>query len=285
MDSHDVIVIGLGGVGAQALWRLASRGARVLGLERFSLGHQRGSSHGGTRVTRHAYFEHADYVPLLRFSTRRFRELEAQTGQSLLEACGVLLLGRSGKRVCRCGHRLLRCKRIRRHSSSSEGVRRRGRRGRCERVRDGSCCRGRGLRREGIREGAGRRRRGEECGHLMPVGVDGIHHRVEGIGEGAGGGRGRHRSVERRRRCRRRSRAGRCRGRFPPPSPPCPRSRCSRRRCRAVSRCGRPGPRRRSRPGSNRRGAPIRWPPRPDRPRRARSGPGRPRPPGLPSSL
>ncbi len=90
----DAVVVGLGGVGAFALRALASRGARVLGVERFEPGHARGSSHGGTRIFRHAYFEHADYVPLLRHATRRFGELQDATGVPLLEACGTLLIGR-----------------------------------------------------------------------------------------------------------------------------------------------------------------------------------------------
>lgn len=90
---HDAVVLGVGGVGSFALRALARRGARVLGLERFRVGHDRGSSHGGTRVFRHAYFEHADYVPLLRFSTGTFRALEQERGVPLLEPCGTLLLG------------------------------------------------------------------------------------------------------------------------------------------------------------------------------------------------
>ena len=91
---RHVIVIGVGGVGAFALRELARRGVSVLGLEAFHVGHDRGSSHGGTRVFRHAYFEHADYVPLLRRSTDVFRELSASSGRSLLEVCGTLLIGK-----------------------------------------------------------------------------------------------------------------------------------------------------------------------------------------------
>ena len=63
---YDAIVIGAaGGVGSAAMFHLASRGARVLGLDRFPPGHARGSSHGRTRIIRQAYYEHPDYVPLL----------------------------------------------------------------------------------------------------------------------------------------------------------------------------------------------------------------------------
>lgn len=61
----DVIVLGLGGLGSATLFHLAHRGLRVLGIEQFNIAHDRGSSHGETRVIRKAYFEHPDYVPLL----------------------------------------------------------------------------------------------------------------------------------------------------------------------------------------------------------------------------
>ncbi len=64
MERYDVVVVGVGGMGSAALYHLARRGKRVLGLERFDLLHERGSSHGLTRIIRLAYFEHPDYVPL-----------------------------------------------------------------------------------------------------------------------------------------------------------------------------------------------------------------------------
>jgi len=65
MTAFDTIIIGLGGVGSAAAYHLAARGVRVLGLDQFPIAHDRGSSHGSTRVIRQAYFEHADYVPLV----------------------------------------------------------------------------------------------------------------------------------------------------------------------------------------------------------------------------
>jgi sarcosine oxidase len=62
---YDVIVAGVGAMGSAACWRLAQRGVRVLGLERFAIPHRMGSSHGINRIIRLAYFEHPDYVPLL----------------------------------------------------------------------------------------------------------------------------------------------------------------------------------------------------------------------------
>src|SRR4051794_41129049 len=65
VPAADVIVIGLGGMGSAAAYHLAVRGRRVLGLERFGPAHDRGSSHGDSRVTRQSYFEDPAYVPLL----------------------------------------------------------------------------------------------------------------------------------------------------------------------------------------------------------------------------
>ena len=63
--TYDVIVIGLGGMGSAAAHHLSARGSRVLGLEKFGPVHNRGSSHGGSRITRQSYFEDPAYVPLL----------------------------------------------------------------------------------------------------------------------------------------------------------------------------------------------------------------------------
>src|SRR5678816_159813 len=66
MKNFDVIVIGIGGAGSAALYHLARRRKRVLGIEQFGIPHEFGSSHGLTRIIRLAYYEHPDYVPLLR---------------------------------------------------------------------------------------------------------------------------------------------------------------------------------------------------------------------------
>src|SRR5205823_10072872 len=80
----DAIVIGAGGVGSAAMFHLATRGARVLGLDRFPPGHDRGSSHGRTRIIRQAYFEHPDYVPLLFRAYELWAELGQRRGRPLL---------------------------------------------------------------------------------------------------------------------------------------------------------------------------------------------------------
>jgi sarcosine oxidase len=96
MPSYDAIVIGCGGMGSAALYELARRGRRVLGLEQFPAVHDRGSSHGQTRVIRTAYYEHADYVPILRRAWDRWYELEQLVGRHLLTETGCLSIGPAG---------------------------------------------------------------------------------------------------------------------------------------------------------------------------------------------
>ncbi len=91
--SYEVIVLGLGGMGTAAAFELARRGRRVLGLEQFRPGHDRGSSHGQTRVIRKAYYEHPDYVPLLHRTYTRWYDLEQRCGRHLLTECGCLSIG------------------------------------------------------------------------------------------------------------------------------------------------------------------------------------------------
>ena len=99
--TYDVIVLGLGGIGSAVLRALAQRGIRVLGVDRFHPPHDRGSSHGTTRIIRQAYFEHPDYVPLARRAYRLWSELEAERSETLFHRVGVLQIGPSAGRVIR----------------------------------------------------------------------------------------------------------------------------------------------------------------------------------------
>ncbi len=92
----DVMVIGIGGIGSAAVREVAARGASVIGIDRFPPGHARGSSHGGSRVFRRAYFEDAAYVRLLDNASVGWDQLESATGRSLIHRCGVLVAGLSG---------------------------------------------------------------------------------------------------------------------------------------------------------------------------------------------
>jgi sarcosine oxidase len=92
-STYDAIVIGLGGMGSSATFELARRGRRVLGLEQFAHGHDRGSSHGHTRIIRKAYYEHPDYVPLVLRAYERWRDLERRQGRTLLTEHPCLSIG------------------------------------------------------------------------------------------------------------------------------------------------------------------------------------------------
>jgi sarcosine oxidase len=89
----DVIVIGCGGFGSAAMHHLASRGLRVTGIDRFHPPHDRGSSHGETRIIRKAYFEHPDYVPLLHRAWELWERLEQHSETKLLERRSLLITG------------------------------------------------------------------------------------------------------------------------------------------------------------------------------------------------
>jgi len=89
----DVIVVGLGGMGSAAAYHLARRGLRVIGIEQFGPAHTLGSSHGGSRIVRKAYFESPAYVPLLVRAYQLWDELSAQFGEQLLTRCGALMMG------------------------------------------------------------------------------------------------------------------------------------------------------------------------------------------------
>lgn len=91
--TYDAIVVGLGGMGSAAAYHLAARGKGVLGLERFTPAHDRGSSHGESRIIRQAYFEGADYVPLLLRAYELWEELERESGEDLMTLCGGLMIG------------------------------------------------------------------------------------------------------------------------------------------------------------------------------------------------
>jgi sarcosine oxidase len=92
----DVAVVGLGALGSAAAYHLAARGQRVLGLDRHAPPHALGSSHGGTRIIREAYFEHPLYVPLVQRGYELWAALERESGRSLLRITGGLNLGRPG---------------------------------------------------------------------------------------------------------------------------------------------------------------------------------------------
>jgi sarcosine oxidase len=93
MAGPQIIVIGLGATGSAALCQLARRGVRAIGIEQFEIGHDRGSSHGATRMIRLAHFERPSYVPLMRRAYALWHELEDIARQKLLHITGIAEIG------------------------------------------------------------------------------------------------------------------------------------------------------------------------------------------------
>lgn len=104
MSSHfDVIVIGLGAMGSAAIYQLAKRGAKVLGIDRYAPPHTLGSTHGETRITRVACGEGLEYTPLAVRSNTLWREIERETGTSLLTQNGFASIA-GKKRAAKAGN-------------------------------------------------------------------------------------------------------------------------------------------------------------------------------------
>src|ERR1700752_4302810 len=97
MTRFETIVLGLGATGSAALCQLARRGNAVLGIDQFAPPHARGSTHGETRITRLAIGEGEQYTPLALRSHQLWRELEEETGESLLTANGCLIISSRAK--------------------------------------------------------------------------------------------------------------------------------------------------------------------------------------------
>jgi sarcosine oxidase len=108
MPRYDVVVVGLGAYGSAAAYQLAKRGAKVLGIDRFSPPHPLGSTHGETRITRMAVGEGAEYSPLALRSRLLWRQIEKENAklpghagdEELFNQCGCLtIFGRETKVV------------------------------------------------------------------------------------------------------------------------------------------------------------------------------------------
>ena len=92
-DRYDAIVVGVGGMGSATTYHLAARGLDVLGLERYDVPHDMGSSHGVTRIIRKAQYEDPAYVPLVRRAYDLWRDLEERIGRDLLRITGGIDAG------------------------------------------------------------------------------------------------------------------------------------------------------------------------------------------------
>jgi sarcosine oxidase len=101
MKTFDTIIIGLGAMGSAAAYSCARAGRKVLGLEQFQFVHDRGSSHGQSRIIREVYYEHPSYVPLVQEAFGRWRELEERSGTALLTRCPCANIGPPGSEIIR----------------------------------------------------------------------------------------------------------------------------------------------------------------------------------------
>jgi sarcosine oxidase len=92
----DVIVVGLGAMGAAVSWQLGRRGLDVIALDRYAPPHANGSTHGESRITRLAVGEGDEYVPLARRSHELWRAIEADSSTTLLTQTGGIIVGGPG---------------------------------------------------------------------------------------------------------------------------------------------------------------------------------------------
>jgi sarcosine oxidase len=90
---YDAAVVGLGVMGAATAGALAARGARVVAFDRYTPPHDRGSSHGRTRIIREAYFEQTHYVPLVQRAFDGWAALERAGARRLYVRTGGLMCG------------------------------------------------------------------------------------------------------------------------------------------------------------------------------------------------
>lgn len=98
-DTYDVAVAGLGAIGSAAAAELSGRGLRVLGLDRYRPPHALGSSHGGSRMLREAYYRGTPYVPFLETARAGWTALEERSGLALVRPADSLMIGPPGGTV------------------------------------------------------------------------------------------------------------------------------------------------------------------------------------------
>ncbi len=90
---YDCIIVGGGSMGSATAYHLAKKGQKVLLLEQFDFIHENGAHGGQTRLIRKAYFEHADYVPLLLRAYQNWADLERETLEKVYFETGILYMG------------------------------------------------------------------------------------------------------------------------------------------------------------------------------------------------
>ncbi|MFI5491519.1 N-methyl-L-tryptophan oxidase [Actinoplanes sp. NPDC051859] len=98
-STYDVVVVGLGIMGAATLFHLSRLGVRALGVEAHGPLHGWGSSHGQTRIFRRAYWEGDQYVPLLNRSYAGWLELADAVSETIAVRTGGLFVGSPDSRL------------------------------------------------------------------------------------------------------------------------------------------------------------------------------------------
>ncbi len=103
---YEVIVIGCGGLGSAALYRLSKElGPAVLGLEQFGLGHERGASQDHSRIIRLAQHQ-SQYAALARDAYEAWYEIERESGvRVLLKTGGLVIEDPTGRDMSKTGTR------------------------------------------------------------------------------------------------------------------------------------------------------------------------------------
>ena len=94
-NSYDLAIVGLGAWGASAAWRASTKGARVVGIDRYRPPHPYGSHTGTTRLARWSTSQDILYAPFTKLAFALWDELEAASGRELVEETGSILIGPS----------------------------------------------------------------------------------------------------------------------------------------------------------------------------------------------
>ncbi len=92
-ETADIVVVGLGAMGSAALMALARRGVKAVGIDRYHPPHDRGSTHGETRLSRMAVGEGGEYAPLVRRTHELWKSMGAELGETLFIETGGLIIG------------------------------------------------------------------------------------------------------------------------------------------------------------------------------------------------
>ncbi|WP_338602678.1 N-methyl-L-tryptophan oxidase [Saccharopolyspora sp. SCSIO 74807] len=92
-NQPTVAVVGVGSVGAMALWQLAKQGVSAVGYDSYAPGHDRGAAGGESRILRAAPRRGPQYVPLLRRARELWQELEDDSGHRLFHRTGCVTVG------------------------------------------------------------------------------------------------------------------------------------------------------------------------------------------------